>query len=289
MMVWRDSLTSGGTPLVQMDAWVKVRALHIAKVHGVDKRWMAKELVRQLRVLSSFRHYREITIWSGRDLFCQVTLLYLLSFFARQDLGSTVLSLVCPSETGTRRYPCIASIPGRALVRLQEERRQLTPVELRMARGGWKVYCSSDPGVINRALRSEMISILELDRLLYLHSQRYPDLRSGLGRIERTLLQAIADGVESREGLLRVLVKREAEYGWGSAQLDAELKNLHSGRRRLLCGRERLRLTPCGERVLLGHVDRIAQSGIDLWLGGAHLRSRRHWRWDPERKRIVTH
>lgn len=42
-------------------------------------------------------------------------------------------------------------------------------------------------------------------------------------------------------------------------------------------------LTDFGREVLAGSADAIAVNGIDRWIGGVHLTTERHWRWDGAR------
>jgi hypothetical protein len=39
-------------------------------------------------------------------------------------------------------------------------------------------------------------------------------------------------------------------------------------------------LTDTGRRIMEGSADHVALNGIDRWMGGAHLTSAHHWRWD---------
>ena len=39
-------------------------------------------------------------------------------------------------------------------------------------------------------------------------------------------------------------------------------------------------VTEAGREVLAGEADRVELLGIDRWLGGAHLCTDDHWRWD---------
>jgi hypothetical protein len=46
-------------------------------------------------------------------------------------------------------------------------------------------------------------------------------------------------------------------------------------------------LTDAGQAVLAGRRDRVAECGIDRWIGGVHLQGRGEvWRWDDEHDRI---
>jgi hypothetical protein len=52
---------------------------------------------------------------------------------------------------------------------------------------------------------------------------------------------------------------------------------------------QRILLTPLGERIFAGQLDRVAAAGIDRWLGGVHLLGRSvRWRWDEEHRRLVS-
>ena len=49
-------------------------------------------------------------------------------------------------------------------------------------------------------------------------------------------------------------------------------------------------ITETGPKVLEGHADHIDLNGIDVWLGGVHLKGdKATWRWDRASGRIVCH
>jgi hypothetical protein len=55
-----------------------------------------------------------------------------------------------------------------------------------------------------------------------------------------------------------------------------------SGLRGRNCARAVCIITETGQRVLQGQADFVELNGIDLWLGGVHLRADNLWRWDNQ-------
>ncbi len=46
-------------------------------------------------------------------------------------------------------------------------------------------------------------------------------------------------------------------------------------------------MTVLGRRVLAGDADWLEHQPIDRWIGGVHLTTDRHWRWDDEQETFM--
>lgn len=290
LLVWRESLIAGWTPAVhRVRSWVAARARQLAVTYGLDVARLARAMRRQERSLAQARRYDEVVIWVGRDLPCQLLLLYLLPRLA-QVAPDTRVSLVCPPTSGKPGMPCVANVEQRDLLGELSRRRELTPVERRVAAKAWRAYSSAEPRDLDRAIRAPMAAVLETDRTLSMHRERFPSVQNGLGRIEQRLLEQIAGGVRLEEQLVDDLGERESGYGWSAAQVGFELSRLASGPRPAIkrVG-SRLAVTVDGLRMLAGSADCIALNGIDIGLGGARLAADRHWRWDASAGRLVAY
>jgi hypothetical protein len=119
------------------------------------------------------------------------------------------------------------------------------------------------------------LDVPEFARLL----EELPDVRSGLTRVERQILEALRDGPLPPGRLFVAVAGREDPPWLGDDTvfaLAADLDPLVTGA---------YELTPAGEAVLAGTATRPA---IDRWLGGVHLGpGQPDWAWDPDARRPV--
>src|SRR5688572_8749495 len=91
-LAWREALVAGPTPAgLSAEEWQRSRANFLSEAYGVNPADCLNELVRQEAALRSFRDHEEVILWFEHDLFCQILLIYLLNWFAQQDLGETKL------------------------------------------------------------------------------------------------------------------------------------------------------------------------------------------------------
>jgi len=99
VLVWREMLSEGRVPVTDDFApfWQQ-RGDFLAKTYGFDRAEYERDVVNEAQRLLDFWQFDEITLWFEFDLFCQINLLYLLNFFANQDLGTTRLTLVSPGS-----------------------------------------------------------------------------------------------------------------------------------------------------------------------------------------------
>src|SRR5437899_1853844 len=94
-LAWREALVCGPAPSgLSDDAFRKVRAAHLSDAYGVGIESCEKELREQEEVLARFIDHEEVVLWFEHDLFCQVTLAYVLDWLSQRRLGDTELSLI---------------------------------------------------------------------------------------------------------------------------------------------------------------------------------------------------
>jgi hypothetical protein len=113
--------------------------------------------------------------------------------------------------------------------------------------------------------------------------EELPDSRTGLSRLERQILDALADGPCTPRDLFTAAVASEHPPWVGDATVFALAHDLDS----LVAFRDgRYELTADGAAVLAGTATRPP---IDRWLGGVHLcPGRPDWVWDATTRRPVV-
>jgi hypothetical protein len=112
--------------------------------------------------------------------------------------------------------------------------------------------------------------------------EELPDVRTGLTRVEREILAALADGPLARQRLFTAVAQHEDPPWLGDASVYALAADLDP---LVTFADGRYQLTPDGAAVLAGTATRPP---VDRWLGGVHLGpGQPDWAWDPDARRPV--
>ncbi len=249
--------------------------------------------------LALFHEYDEVVLWFEHDLFDQLILIRHLDWFARRDMGRTVLSLICIGEfPGVQGFAGLGQLSPDQLASLVGSRQRVTIRQTELARAAWRAFTSSDPTSIERVLARDTSSLPFLAGALTRFLEEYPAVGSGLGRTERQIIDGLVRGITKPLDLFLELQRLEERIFMGDATFWTRLEMLAQGPRPLirLPGRPidqsfpkgEIELTDDGRRVAAGELDWVAIRGIDRWFGGVHLvGDRARWRWDPGGGRLV--
>ena len=295
---WRDVLHDGPVPAEPLERLRETRAKFIA---GRD--WGALDAVRadfaeRDAALSAAADEEETTLWFEHDLYDQLQLLQLLDHFA--DHPARYLTLAQASDDYLGR------MPPDAVRTLWDRRRPVTPAQLGLAREAWAAFRAPDaPRALEAMLARDTSALPHLAAAIRRLLEELPGTRDGLGRTERSALRAIAGAAPTLGDVFRAVAAEEPAIWLGDASFAAYLESLGTGPHPLVTfdddtpivaphapddgsarvfWQRRAILTPLGARVLAGEGDRVAERGIDRWIGGAHLRGNAvRWRWDGGR------
>lgn len=302
---WREALIDGPSPAgVEDDEWLNLRARHLAGNYELEFQQCLHHLQQQRAMLQTLGDHDEVILWFEHDLFCQSNLLYLLNWCAQNQVASkTKLSLICIDRfPGIEDFRGLGQLDPEQLASLFPLRHAVTQAELDTATTAWAAYRAPQPTTLTALIKTDLSSLPFLKRALELHLARFPATTNGLGLIENTALQLIADGLTSFGELFRRFVELQPVYGLGDLQLWEALRRLtqcpepllklgadaSADRSQEAVRATRYELTVFGENVLRKTADFVRQNGIDQWLGGVHLQGRENvWRWDEQTKMIA--
>ena len=293
---FREALAMGPAPQgLTKDAWLEVRANHLVEETELDAIEIRQELAQLDASLANISGHEEIILWFEHDLFCQINLAYLLDHFARRGVGLARLSLICIGEfPGSPNFRGLGELTAGQLASLFDTRHEATAAELSLAQKAWEAYRSPDPHSLERLLAEDTSALPFLHGALELHLARYPSVHNGLGRTENKLLSLIAGGNTKFGSLCPAFFNAEPAYGLGDSRIWRDLKRVAEAAQPLIQlagfdakpGASRLHavcsITETGQRVIEGQADFVEINGIDLWLGGVHLRADNLWRWDKQ-------
>jgi hypothetical protein len=304
-LAWREALACGPAPAdLSEDEFRKVRAQHLAEAYGVKVEACESELRRQEKALERYGDHEEVVLWFEHDLFCQVHLVYLLNWFAQRERGATELSLICIDRfPGVDCFRGLGQLNEQQLESLLRQRAPVNEAQLQLGANAWAAYSSSTPARLEDLISAKTEALPFLKTAFAKHLERFPSVRNGLGRMENVLLELIAGGQQDFKSLFSAFQEREPVYGFGDAQIFLYLKRLANAQHALLTmsnagvhlanstevTETSFEITEQGKRILNGEEDFVRLNGIDLWLGGVHLRGETSdWRWDEEWHRLQS-
>jgi hypothetical protein len=299
---WRDVLHDGPVPAgLPLEALSEVRARHIAAVGmaGSDvgaREQVQRDFARRDAALRRALAAGGASLWFEHDLYDQLQLLQLLDAFATAGVRPRLAQLDA-DYLGRLEPDAVRALAGRI--------REVGDAELALAKRAWAAFRAPEPTAFAALLDEDTSAMPHLAPAVRRMLEEYPDARSGLARTERTALEALTVEPRTIGDLFAEVARREERTWLGDASFAGYLAALAAGDAPLLRAVDdgalgvpyvdalprfmsrRVALTPLGERVIAGDADRIAEHGIDRWIGGVHLEGRAvAWRWDRAEGRL---
>ena len=253
VLVWRDVLHEGPVPAgLGAEALAEVRARHLAARGWTDERTALAMFRERDARLAAHPDDAEVVLWFEDDLFDALQL---------AQLEDRLAGRLGPVTRVHLRHP-----PRGDLRAVLDARVPIDP----------------DPAAF-AALRSDdpraWLTIPAFARLL----EELPDARTGLSRLERQILEALASGPLTPRDLFTIATASERPPWVGDAALLALADDLAPLVTRANGGYE---LTPTGAAVLAGETTRPR---IDRWLGGVHLGpGHPGWAYDATSRRLIA-
>jgi hypothetical protein len=252
VLVWRDVLHEGPVPAgLGAEALAEVRARHLAARGWTDERTALAMFRERDARLAAHPDDAEVVLWFEDDLFDALQL---------AQLEDRLAGRAGPVSRVHLRHP-----PRGDLRAALDAREPIDP----------------DPAAF-AALRSDdpraWLTIAAFARLL----EELPDARTGLSRLERQILEALASGPLAPPDLFTIATASEHPPWVADAALLALADDLAPLVTHANGGYE---LTPTGVAVLAGDTTRPR---TDRWLGGVHLGpDRPDWTFNPTSRRPV--
>ncbi|SFB51828.1 protein of unknown function [Cohnella sp. OV330] len=299
VLVWREVYPVGPT-FVKMDAPQArtARAAYLERTMGIPADEYAAACASQEQILQNFRQYDEIVLWFEHDLFDQLMLGYLLHWFSQQELGDTVLNLLCiGAYPGIERFHGLGQLTVEQLETLAGTWSRIGERELETGRRIWEAYASSDIGQHVGILQEDTSALPFAHAALEMHLSRLPSAFNGLGIVEQTVLALVRDGTDTPLELFKEVGDRLILLGMGDLEFWYRLRRMAEQPHALLDIRSPsampggpenvVSLTETGWAVAAGIKDGQLK-GLDEWYGGLHLQGDPSWRWDAGRRQLTA-
>lgn len=292
ILPWRDVLHEGPIVAGGLDASRAVRAAFLAGRFGLEPGDVAAELAARDAVIRAHGSYETVELWFEHDLYDQLQLFQILSFFA--DEGRTEgLHLVQADDYLGRQTP-------ETILRFADRARAVDEDMLDAADMLWADLAMPTPESIVRRLDDLTdglpFAVPALQRFL----EELPAPDTGLGRTEAAALSFLTEEAQSAIELFRRSIATEAAAFMGDSSFFLMLHDLAESPQPLVAGlspldeddarryERPLALTPLGRAVVAAEADRVRLDGLDRWWAGTRLRGRTTWRYDRHTMNLIS-
>jgi hypothetical protein len=304
ILPWRDVLHDGPVPLASEDhaddleSLSAIRATFLADAFGQPEAELRRGFVDRDRTLRGHSAYGEITLWFEHDLYDQLQLLQILSFFHREKRVGRLQLVQADDYLGRQTEESIA--------RFEAKKTDVSAEQLRLAGRLFQAFRQSTPEKLAGFLEQDLAPLPYMKPALRRLFEELPSVESGLSRTQRQALRLIAQNdLPPRRLFGRSQALEEAIF-MGDWSFWSCLEELAFNRRPLVHGlpfrfieaaseddrlrylNSRLGLTEIGGHVLSGETDHARINRIDRWLGGTHVTGDSIWRWDHDLGRLVS-
>lgn len=268
IITWREMLCEGKTLTnVGSESFWKTRFEFLNKNYKVSKSWFIEKTLKEYRSLCNHKQQDQIVLWFEYDLFCQVNMIAVISWLKTHRKYANI-SLVCSgNEDETDKMYGLNELDDEHLLKLYENRVELSMNDIEYADYVWQLYCSDNP------IRLENLTDFGNYRFDYLsdaiksHLRRFPTIKNGLNDLENNILRLSMDEKpKSKRELLRTVLMNQGNYGYGDTQFERMISNLKP----LYTSFNPVRLTKKGKEILDGQTSYYSCiQDNDVYLGGA--------------------
>jgi hypothetical protein len=281
-MIWREVLSEGRVPAaIGSEPFWEVRSSFFESFFDVAEEEYHQLTVDEFDKVEAFSEYEEIVLWFEYDLFCQLNMMALLSWFAAQDLNGIQLSLVCvgalPEED---KLVGLGEVSPSIYPSLFKNRRPLSQEDLDFAQQFWATFSSDDPRSLYEIAGQKIDTFPYLPAAVSAHLRRFPSTSNGLNIIEDKMMRIVHSGIRDRRQVVGQVLEEDQEFGFGDWQYFVYLKNLYP----LLQEEDGLSVNELGEKVLSGEEDFVKWAQHNYYWGGVHFKS---YRWDDEQQKLI--
>jgi len=191
--IYGDLMYEGPAPAgLDLEAWLEIRAGFMAGplVGTLDE---ARRYLKSCEdTLAAFPQHDEVVIWLDNKLSNQLTLIKVLDWFSRRDLGGVKLSLICIGHyPGLDHFLGLGALTANQLASLAGTRLAVSEAQYRTAQSAWKAFTSPDPTEIQRFMETDTSALPFISAALRRHVEQFPSVENGLSRTEQQALSVL--------------------------------------------------------------------------------------------------
>ena len=278
---WRDFLHEGAVPQsISIDKLSEIRAnfIHEQGFGSLEK--IEKEFQERDEILKNYHKYQKIILWFEHDLYDQLQILQILSWFKSNNIENIKLSLIC-----TDNY--LGECSPDEITKLLGYEETISKEHLELAQKAWFAFTAPTPVAWFKLLDEELHLFPFLKDAITRMLEEYPNTRNGLSRSAHQALLTISRGVENPKEIFQNCQNYEKQKFMGDVIfwkiLDEFIENrvIYSQRNGQI-----LQITVLGKQVLNGELNYLHIKDIERWIGGTKLSNDKVWCWNIKKKTI---
>ena len=268
IITWREMLCEGKTLTnVGSESFWKTRFEFLNKNYKVSKSWFIEKTLKEYRSLCNHKQQDEIVLWFEYDLFCQVNMIAVLSWLKTHRKYAQI-SLVCSGkEDETNKMYSLGDLTDEQLLKLYENKVELSQDDIEYADYVWQLYCSDNPIRLENLSDYSEFQFDYLSDAVQTHLHRFPSIKNGLNEMETNILQLARDKKPtSRKSFLADILQNQGFLGFGDSQYERALGRLKP----LFHSFNPVKLTKKGKEILDNKTSYYSCiQDNDVYLGGA--------------------
>ena len=292
ILPWRDVLHEGPVIAGAIEQSSAVRSAFLAGRFGIEPEEIAAEFGERDAILRNHAAYDSVELWFEHDLYDQLQLLQLLSFFADESRTEGLRLVQADDYLGAQTAETILRFADRA--------RALDEEALDFADMLWADLAMPTPEAVVRRIEEPEESLAFVVPAMHRFLDELPSPDNGLGRTEAAALSRLTDGPQSAIDLFRATTAAETAAFMGDLSFFLMLHDLADCPAPLIAGlvpvededarryARPLSLTAAGGAVLAAEDDQVRLNGIDRWWAGTRLKGRTTWRYDRKLMILVS-
>lgn len=300
VLPWRDVLHDGPVPLTEdHDELSELRADVLA-----DKGWGEHDELRENfsardRGLANNAIFENVILWFEHDLYDQLQLIQLLSWFSDNPRPDGELQLVQADDF-------LGHQTAETILRFEEKRKPVSREQMALASKAWEAFRQPTPERWENLLNDDLTLLPYLRPAVLRMLEELPSARDGLSRTQREILITVNEGVREPRHIFPVVQHQEEAAFMGDWSFFERLDGLALGNAPLLEGLDErflpgmnaqeirgylesdISLSDFGFQVLGGGEDYAGRARIDFWIGGTHITNDTLWRWDRDNAQLIA-
>jgi len=279
---WNDFLHDGPVPKgYSLKQLSKIRAHFIHELGFGELKEIQKDFKERDEQLENHQNYEKIVLWFEHDLYDQLQLLQLLSWFeVHLSHEETTISLI-----STDKY--LGECTPTQINQLLLYEQAITYNHLKLATKAWNAFCEPTPQAWYNLLYEDSYVLpflrTSIERLL----EEFPNKKNGLSRSAYQALLVISRGVKEPKKIFIAAQKLEEKKFMGDLIFWKILDNFID--HKLVASKENgkiLTITPLGTKLLKNELNWFQFKPIKHWIGGVYLSPDNLWCWDTEKRNI---
>ncbi|CAA6819295.1 MAG: Unknown protein [uncultured Sulfurovum sp.] len=278
-LAWKDFLHEGPVPThLSLTELSKVRARFIADfgLGTFDEIYL--DFLQRNKTLLNYQLYDKIILWFEHDLYDQLQLLQILSWFSEQNLDTITLTLIC-----TNNY--LGESSPQQLKKLLRYEVPIVDKHLHLAKEAWLSFGKENPQEFSQLLNRSTAILPFLKAAIFRMLEEYPSTKYGLSRSEYQALLIISNGINNK---IDIFIKYQSfeERKFMGDVIFWKILDTFEQYKVIKKHEEKFSITPLGKRLLEGEINWITLKNLQRHIGGVNVNNDNLWCWDMENKEI---